>query len=97
MAIPSQAEGNLGRCRDWTGGTYSAFTGATVKGQSRPQTPPAGGAERRGGQVNPLVVGSIPTGPTWFGATASTSSPARSSRQLKPEGKPRQVPDATCR
>ena len=24
MAIPSQAEGDLGRCRDWTGGTYSA-------------------------------------------------------------------------
>jgi hypothetical protein len=27
MAIPSQAEGDLGRCRDWTGGTYGASHG----------------------------------------------------------------------
>lgn len=61
MAIPSQAEGNFGRCRDWTGGTYNAHC-VMVKGQSRPQTL-LGGVERRSGRLIRWLWVRVPRGP----------------------------------
>ena len=76
MAIPSQAGSSPGRCRDWTGGTYRASS-ATVKGQSRPRTPLTGRRRKAKWQVNPRVVGSIPTGPTAAGVQTGRVRPSR--------------------
>ena len=57
---PSQ-DSSRGRCRDWTGGTYGAR-----HGEGTVQTTNVSRRRRRKPkwQVNPQVVGSIPTGPT---------------------------------
>lgn len=53
----------LGRCRDWTGGTYGASYG---EGTVQTTNAPKGRRRKSKWQVNPLVAGSSPAGPTRF-------------------------------
>src|SRR5690606_31384850 len=81
LAIPSQAGRMTGRCRDWTGGTYSAS-----QGEGTVQTTNAckGGGESRSGRLIRGLWVRSPQGPPYVRVARLALLPARGRRWLLP-------------